>query len=377
MIETIAKPSKRIFGLDLLRVFSILLVLFSHTSWIYPPNSSWFGRFIDMCGFFGVELFFVLSGFLVGGIIFKQFIREDFSYKTILVFLNRRLIRVLPNYYLVIIINIIIGFFIGFPILESWKYFFFYQNFSSPSLPFFPESWSMPIKEYGYIITVIVLLVFSLVLKEYSRKAVFISVVIGGIFFFFLLKVYYNISTHNTTMLQWNISLRSVAIYRIDSVFTGILAGYVYSEHYSFWRKNKNLLFLIGVFLLAVFFFVLVYLKLRIQDSPFFWNVICLPFTSISLVCFLGFFSEWITAPRYLLKPVELLSRVSYAIYLLHYSIVLFLLKYFIDTSVLNLLQLHLFTVVYFMVTIILSYLLYNYYERPITKLRYKKTENL
>ena len=71
MIATERKPTKRIFGLDLLRVISIALVLCSHTSWIYPPNSSLFSKMIDMCGFFGVELFFVMSGFLIGSIIFN------------------------------------------------------------------------------------------------------------------------------------------------------------------------------------------------------------------------------------------------------------------------------------------------------------------
>ncbi|MFD0778209.1 hypothetical protein ACFQZF_06745 [Flavobacterium myungsuense] len=64
MIETERKPTKRIFGLDLLRVISIALVLCSHTSWIYPPSSSLLAKAVDMCGFFGVELFLFLAVFL-------------------------------------------------------------------------------------------------------------------------------------------------------------------------------------------------------------------------------------------------------------------------------------------------------------------------
>ena len=199
MIETERKPTKRIFGLDLLRVISIALVLCSHTSWIYPPSSSLLAKAVDMCGFFGVELFFVLSGFLIGSIIFKQFLREDYGFKTMMSFFNRRMIRILPNYYLIIIVNIIIGFFMGYPIVDAWKYFFFFQNFATPLLPFFPESWSMPIKEYSYVITIFLLLLVSIIFKKVSRKMLFLWVISSMILFFFFTKnkLLFQYSKHN------------------------------------------------------------------------------------------------------------------------------------------------------------------------------------
>ena len=57
----------RNFGLDILRAIAILMVFIEHLDWgilnIYKPNS--------IFGILGVELFFVLSGFLIGGIVFK------------------------------------------------------------------------------------------------------------------------------------------------------------------------------------------------------------------------------------------------------------------------------------------------------------------
>jgi peptidoglycan/LPS O-acetylase OafA/YrhL len=370
MIEVQRKIRKRIFGLDLLRVLSILLVLCSHTSWIYPQSSSLFSKAVDMTGFFGVELFFVMSGFLIGSILFKQYIREDYDYKTIFNFLNRRLIRILPNYYLIVIVNIIIGFFIGLPISESWRYFFLYQNFASPLLPFFPESWSLPVKEYGYLILVLLLFILSRIFKTVSRKIIFVSIVSTLIIFFLLLKIQYNFHTQNTTMLQWNLSLRSVVIYRIDSVLMGVFAGFVYCEYSMFWKKTIFIFMGIGLSLLLLLLFFLGYLKINIHDNPFFWNVICLPMNSLALICFLPFFSEWKSGPLVLERPVELISELSYAIYLVHYSIVLFLMKHFIDTIHFNMIQLHFFTFGYLLATFILSYLLYNYFEKPMTKLR-------
>ncbi|PWA04186.1 acyltransferase family protein [Flavobacterium psychrotolerans] len=370
MIETERKPTKRIFGLDFLRVLSIVLVLTSHTSWIYPPSSSLFAKAVDMCGFFGVELFFVMSGFLIGSIIFKQFLREDYGFKTMLTFLYRRLMRILPNYYLILLINILIGFLIGYSVSEAWKYFFFFQNFATPLLPFFPESWSMPIKEYGYLIAVLLLYVFSRIFVKTSRKVIFLAVIIGMVIFCFTAKIYYNFHTQNTTMAQWDLSLRSVVIYRIDTVLMGVLFGYISCEYPKFWKKYKSKFTAMGFFLIFVLLFCLGYLKLKIEGFPMFWNVLCLPLNTLALVCFLPFFSEWKLGPSGWQKPVELISEISYAIYLLHYSIVLFLLKHFIDTSHFNLMELHLFTVLYLTITISLSYLLYIYYEKPMMKLR-------
>lgn len=370
MIETLPKPKQRIFGLDLLRVISIVLVLSSHTSWIYPPGNSLFSKAIDMCGFFGVEIFFVLSGFLIGGIILKQFLQGDYSLKIMITFLYRRIMRILPNYYLVILINMLIGTLIGYSISQSWKYFFFYQNFSSPLLPFFPESWSLPIKEFGYVILVFLLFIVSHMALKASRKLIFLSVLLGMIVFFFSTKIYYNFYTTNTTMLQWDLSLRSVVVYRIDTVLLGVLFAYISYEFPVFWQKNKYRFALVGILVTVILLLCLGYFRFKILDFPFFWNVLCLPMNAVALVCFLPFFSEWKSGPERWKKPVEMISEISYAVYLLHYSIVLYLMKYFIDTSQFNLMQLHLFTLAYLGITFFLSYLMYTYFEKPMMKLR-------
>jgi peptidoglycan/LPS O-acetylase OafA/YrhL len=377
MIMMAQNQTGRIFGLDLLRVISITLVLCSHTSWIYPPSSSLLSKAVDLSGFFGVELFFVMSGFLIGSILFKQFLQEDYGFKSITSFLNRRLIRILPNYYLIIFLNIIIGIFIGYSVSDSWKYFFFFQNFDSPLLPFFPESWSLPIKEYGYLIVIVLLFSFSKIFKNISKKALFLTVVLGLIVFFFVSKIYYNNHTVNTTMLQWNLSLRSVVIYRVDTVLVGVLAGYFYCEYPVLWNKFKYVFVAAGLILSFVLLLCMGFFKFNIHDSPFFWNVLCLPLNSIALTSFLPFFSEWRSAPGYLRKPVESISKISYSIYLIHYSIVLFLMHHYIDSSRFSMLQFHFYSLAYLTITLFLSYLLFNYFEKPVTKLLRTKKHSL
>lgn len=64
--------SKRIFGLDFIRALAISLVVISHASLlIFPKSEHEVLIFIKTLGAVGVDLFFVLSGFLIGGIILK------------------------------------------------------------------------------------------------------------------------------------------------------------------------------------------------------------------------------------------------------------------------------------------------------------------
>ena len=92
-------------------------------------------NFID-----GVELFFVLSGFLIGNIILKG------NFKTlneIYFFWVKRWSRTIPNYYLFIIINLLFSALIFNDINNfNIKYLFFFQNigFSSNSENWFAES---------------------------------------------------------------------------------------------------------------------------------------------------------------------------------------------------------------------------------------------
>lgn len=82
---------QRNFGLDLIRAISIALVIIDH-------------RFDIMfeIGTVGVQIFFILSGFLIGQILLKDF-KNGSNGATILKFWKRRWFRTIPLYYLVLI----------------------------------------------------------------------------------------------------------------------------------------------------------------------------------------------------------------------------------------------------------------------------------
>ncbi|MBT8377560.1 MAG: acyltransferase family protein, partial [Bacteroidia bacterium] len=103
-----SSQSQRIFGLDVVRAIAILLVLISHsTILIFPESNSNAVFAIQFFGTIGVDIFFVLSGYLIGRILLKQLQTQDFSFKNVLYFWIRRWFRTLPNYYLILIVNII------------------------------------------------------------------------------------------------------------------------------------------------------------------------------------------------------------------------------------------------------------------------------
>ena len=143
------------------------MVVSSHVLWIYPKSNAFIPTLFGLFGFWGVELFFVLSGFLIGSILYKTFINENFILKSVFHFLKRRWFRTLPNYYLVLILNILIAFFLGFSIENTGSYFLFLQNFASKSPAFFFFFFFFLIESYIFFFLLFFLFFFVFFLLKY------------------------------------------------------------------------------------------------------------------------------------------------------------------------------------------------------------------
>ncbi|HLA55919.1 MAG TPA: acyltransferase [Flavobacterium sp.] len=368
MMET--NNSDRIFGLDLMRAAAIVMVVLSHCLWIFPAQSGIISQLASLLVFFGVEIFFVLSGFLIGRILYRLWMKDDFAVSSVMYFLKRRWFRTLPNYFLILVVNVAMAIWIGYPIENGWKYLVFLQNFASPMPAFFPESWSLSVEEFAYVFLPVALLCFGLLLRQSVKKVFFPIVVFLLVLLSVCAKIIYHYNTENTTLGQWNVSLKAVVIYRFDSIFIGVLFAWISIVFADFWKKARLLFAIFGMFLLIFFTAGVGFLRLLIDSHPFFWNVMYLPMASVSIAFFLPILSGWKTAYSAIKKPVTFISLISYSIYLLHYSVILQTMKQIVTTQ--NPIYLLAFVVTYLSVTILLSWLLYRFYEKPMTDKRDK-----
>ena len=123
------QDKERIFGLDLMRAMAILFVLLSHTVFLLPFSKETQNLVFQYCGFFGVELFFVLSGYLVGKILIKLFNERSAEFDTVRYFWIRRWFRTLPAYYLALFLSAIVYYFSHKQVVFTEPYNFLYLVF--------------------------------------------------------------------------------------------------------------------------------------------------------------------------------------------------------------------------------------------------------
>jgi peptidoglycan/LPS O-acetylase OafA/YrhL len=147
---------RHVHGLDLLRTAAIAIVVFEHGALFfnicYGTSLIW-----TKMGAFGVTLFFALSGFLIGGILLDLGASLGDG-RIAFRFWIRRALRTFPNYYLFILANI--GFWSVFQRARGYpnpvglipRHLFFLQNFPAAKTWFFPESWSLAVEEWFYLL---------------------------------------------------------------------------------------------------------------------------------------------------------------------------------------------------------------------------------
>lgn len=139
----------RVHGLDTLRALAVTLVVLHHYV-LFVSDAPTFG-WVGEVGWVGVDLFFALSGYLIGNQIFAALKSQGgFSLKR---FYARRLLRTLPNYWVVLALYFLWPAFRGgAPLLPLWEYASFIQNFALEPGSAFSHSWSLAIEEQFYVL---------------------------------------------------------------------------------------------------------------------------------------------------------------------------------------------------------------------------------
>ena len=187
--------NNRLPELDGLRALAILLVLLSHHLGSVPIASF---RYVIEMGWVGVDLFFVLSGFLIGGILLDQ--RPATNYYR--VFYLRRFFRIVPLYALLVIPGLLVlGFglqshFAGHSLAHQspygmWLCALFLQNFGSIfafGVPLYlSPTWSVAVEEQFYLLLppLVRHFEFKKLLKILVAAIIFAPLLRGMLMFYF------------------------------------------------------------------------------------------------------------------------------------------------------------------------------------------------
>jgi len=357
-------------GLDLARSIAIALVVFSHSLWIsnyYPSIISWL---MQLSGTIGVEIFFVISGFLIGKIVFKLIQKEDFSINDIFIFLKRRWFRTLPNYYLALLINLVLWMAIYKEIPEKlFLYFFYLQNITTTSPAFFRVAWSLAVEQFCYVVGPFSLFFLIKGFPKQDKSKLFLLMSFVIIFAFGVVRFYFHQTHTIQNLFDWNEKLRKVTIYRLDAIYYGFIAFYIINK-YAISTVFKKMFFYIGLLVLLILHIFIFAFGINVQEFPFFFNVLFLPLNSIAICFLLPFLTTVQYRSLIFTKWITLISVISYSIYLLHYTIILHSIKILFPSDNLIGFQLGFYTIAYWAITFVLSYLLYKYFESPMTRLR-------
>lgn len=357
---------KRNFGLDVLRASAILFVVFNHICnyFITFPQSTLLG---DIGGVLGVEIFFVLSGFLIGRILMREFDADINTFK-IKHFYLRRWFRTLPLYYFILAI-LIVGTIIATQNFNfHLTHFVFLQNFSHDALNFFGVSWSLAIEEWFYLLIPLVLYV-GYKTKLITKKSMLFLIIL--VLIIMIAKVIYVIYAPAATFDD----IRKSIIFRFDSLLIGvILAGIKLHANNIYMYIRKPIFALIAfIGMLALIYKYSRLLDMGLLNTDFGAKAFGLIILSVLIAVILSYFetskivNDAIARFAPIRNFVTWTSLLSYSIYLIHVSIFEIFRGIFPPNP-----QSYLGAICAVLVTTGVSYLLFKFIETPFMNMRDK-----
>lgn len=309
----------RLRELDFLRGVAILLVFFRH-QYVF--------KFMETMGWIGVDLFFVISGFLVSGLLFREYRR--FGSVNAKLFLIRRGFKIYPIFYLTYILYAIPRILMDKFDWEKVVYeLTFIQNYALGWGYAYGASWSLAVEEHFYFALALLLwLIFNkrIMRFEMSPKGftTFEQMIVAVLIAVLLIRLWYNLTPIENRALYV-----TMTHLRIDSLLFGVLLSYWYyfrKEWLSAWYgryRTALLLFAVCVLSFSPFFEPLAYYSIR----TFGFTLLYIAF-GIFLLHFLltdninRQLNRLFSAP--IVNFVSKIGYCSYSIYVIHTFVILY-----------------------------------------------------
>jgi peptidoglycan/LPS O-acetylase OafA/YrhL len=355
-----------------------LIVFLSHAFFSVSseiPLVNFFLVILAKNNWIGVDLFFMLSGFLITHLLLKE--RQKYHSLSIKKFYIRRILRIWPLYYLAIIL----GFFI-FPSLFSY---FFDSNFNTPQLheqfkthlplhlifmgnwavattpgyTLFPNTaqlWTISVEEQFYIVWPLVLK-FTNTFKK-ALVVTFAAIAVAMVFRFMLaLQNIPHPGIYTNTFA------------RMDTLVFGTMLAFIY-YYKPLWIQKMKILLFWPFQLIVVATLIFLCHKISVFTTIMPTNVV-FGFTIIDLLLLYLIFAalqpEKLISNFLSLKPFVSLGKISYGLYIWH-LLSLELTPYIIKTLAVPLPK----ALVAFVLTVLISYLSYYFFEQKFLKLKSK-----
>ncbi|WP_459479413.1 acyltransferase family protein [Clostridium saccharoperbutylacetonicum] len=311
----IKNKNERNLGLDIVRSIAIISVLASHTNAFFNVNLSFWGVL-------GVEIFFILSGFLIGKIIINSLVKNP-SVNSLKEFYMRRWFRTLPLYYLVLFLVSIIN-----HTSIPYRNLVFMQNFNENALAFLPVSWSLSIEEWFYLLVPLILIAFlKLFDGKMKKRYIFFMVSIGVVLISFLLRSYVVIKYNPL----WDFGVRKQIFLRLDSIMIGVILAGVkiyYRRIYKHITESKIsvILFCIGFLVTRTLYVKYLDLGGNAFNQSVFGRIFMFSLMSITCLFFVAWFDTSFVVNKILIrykisKIFKYISIMSYSIYLIHHTL--------------------------------------------------------
>ncbi len=328
--------------LDGLRALAIIPVVFYHA------GISFFSG-----GFVGVDVFFVISGYLITNIILSDIEKKKFTFRN---FYERRARRILPALVLVSLICIPFSFFLfkDIYLLEFVRslvsIIFFSSNFLfwsesgyfSTQTEFKPliHTWSLSVEEQYYIIFPLIFIFFLKFFKSYT-KIFFIFLLC----FSFILCIWGSFHFPNATFY--------LLPFRGWEIILGVLTAIFLKENNKRIKRIYNELF-------SIFGFILILGSIIFLNSNSIFPGYNTIFPTIGTVLLIVFCREnTILFKIFTFKYLVSLGLISYSLYLWHQPILAFTKFYYLNEIS------TLFKLSAILISIIISYFCWNYVEQP------------
>lgn len=227
--------SVRLHGLDTLRALAVTLVVLHHYTLFVSNEDDTFG-WVGRIGWAGVDLFFALSGYLIGNQIFAA-LKTDAGL-SLKAFYARRLLRTLPNYLVILALYFVWpAWGNNAPLAPLWRYLSFTQNLGLAPGTAFSHSWSLAIEEQFYLLLPALALLGAALRLRIHAAWVFIACVIGAGMLLRARLWSVHVEAHQYGIYFYYKLIYYASLCRLDELVAGVALALVKNRHPDLWVR--------------------------------------------------------------------------------------------------------------------------------------------